>query len=79
MGAVVESIIAQALQMSPQDRAVIAERLISSLDSMVDEDIELAWQQEAQRRAKEIDQGQVACLPWEHVLLRLRGNGRAAT
>jgi len=76
MKTAVENIINHALQMPPEDRAAIAERLISSLDSDVDQDVEIAWQQEVQRRIEEIDRGDVACIPWEQVLNRLRGNGR---
>jgi putative addiction module component (TIGR02574 family) len=79
MNTVVESIIAQAMQMQPQERALIAERLISSLDTEVDEDVEIAWQQEVQRRIAELDNAEVVCLPWEEVLRRLRKNGRAST
>ncbi len=77
MSAVVENIVAQALRMPPKDRAIIVERLISSLDTEVDWDVEVAWQQEVQRRIEEIDNGEVVCLPWEQVLQRLRENGRA--
>lgn len=72
----VEHVLTQALQMSPQDRALIAERLLSSLDAEADLEIEIAWQQEAQRRIEEIDRGEVVCLPWEQVISRLRGNTR---
>jgi len=73
----VESLLTQALQMPAQDRAAIAERLISSLDTEIDQDVEIAWQQEVQRRVDEVDKGVVACIPWEQVLLRLRENSGA--
>ncbi len=74
MGTTVETLLNQALQMPAQDRAVIAERLITSLDSEIDQDVEIAWQQEVQRRVDEVDKGVVACIPWEQVLLRLKEN-----
>lgn len=74
MTTTVEHVLTQALQMPPQDRAMIAERLLSSLDSEADWEVEVAWQQEAQRRIGEIDRGEVVCLPWEQVMNRLRGN-----
>ncbi len=77
MGTAVDNILTQALQMPPQERAAVAERLIASLDPEVDWDIEVAWQQEVQRRIDEIDKGEVVCIPWEQVLHRLRGNSRA--
>jgi len=77
MSTAIEHVLIQALQMPPQDRAMIAERLLSSLDADVDWEVEVAWQQEAQRRLEEIDRGEVVCLPWEQVMNRLRGNTRA--
>jgi len=77
MSAVVENILPQALQMPPKEQAAVAERLIASLDTEMDWDVEVAWQQEVQRRIEEIDKGEVVCLPWEQVLQRLRKTSRA--
>lgn len=77
MSIMAENLLTQALQMPVEDRAVIAERLISSLDTETDQDVEIAWQQEVQRRVDEVDKGVVTCIPWEQVLLRLRKNSRA--
>ena len=71
----VEKIITQALQTTPKNRAIIAERLISSLDPEADLDVELAWQEEIHRRVIEVDKGVVDCIPWEVVRERLRRNG----
>jgi len=78
MDTLVEGIIAQALQMPPKIRAIIAERLLSSLDLEPDVDVELAWQQEVQRRIVEVEKDEVVCIPWEQVLQRLRGNAHVA-
>ncbi len=75
----VESILTQALQMHPSERAIIAERLLASLEPETDWEVELAWQHEAQRRLAELDRGEVACIPWEQALQQLRGNFRATT
>ena len=77
MSNVVENILAQALRMPAEERATIAEHLISSLDSEVDTDVEVAWQHEVQRRIEEVDKGEIVCVPWEQVLSRLRGNSCA--
>lgn len=77
MSTVAESVLAQALQMPAKERATIAERLLASLDTEVDAEVEMAWQQEVQRRLAEIDNGEVVCLPWEQVLQRLRANSHA--
>jgi len=79
MDTVVEGIIAQALQMPPQARALIAERLLLSLEAESDMDVEVAWQQEVQHRMKEVEKGEIVCIPWEQVLQRLRGNAHVAS
>lgn len=74
MDKAVEEIITQALQTSPKDRATIAERLIASLDTVADLNVEVAWQQEIHRRVMEVDKGVVDCIPWEEFRERLRRN-----
>jgi putative addiction module component (TIGR02574 family) len=65
MSTAVENILAQAMQLSALDRAAIAKRLISSLDTETDWDVEIAWQQEVQRRVDEVERGEVVYLPLE--------------
>jgi len=77
MSTVIENVLAQALQMPPKERATIAERLLASLDTEADAEVEIAWQQEVQRRLSEIDSSEILCLPWEEVILKLRENSRA--
>jgi putative addiction module component (TIGR02574 family) len=72
-----ESLIDQALKKPEKERALIAERLISSLDSTTDKDVELVWQKEIEKRLKEIDSGIVQCIPWEDVRERLYKNAHA--
>jgi len=66
-----DSVLAEALQMPDNDRARIAEQLISSLDDSVDPDVEALWQQEIQHRLQEIRDGSVQCIPWEDMRQRL--------
>jgi len=42
-----------------QERAQLAEQLLSSLDTLSEAEIEQLWFQEAAHRAKEMDQGLV--------------------
>ena len=72
-----ESILERALSMPPKERAVVAERLIASLDSVIDADVEIAWQREIQKRISQVEKGEVACIPWEQVRKTLRGKSRA--
>jgi putative addiction module component (TIGR02574 family) len=73
----IEAIIDQALKKPEKERALIAERLISSLDSTTEKDVELAWQKEIEKRLKEIDSGIVRCIPWEDVREQLYKNAHA--
>jgi putative addiction module component (TIGR02574 family) len=77
MSSTVDEIMTQALQLSSKERAIIAERLISSLESHVDLDVERAWQREVQRRVESIEEGAVQCIPWEEVRERLRNSAGA--
>ena len=72
-------ILDQALHLPDTERALIAERLIFSLDPATDPDaeVELAWQEEVRKRLAQIDHGEVQCVPWEEVRDRLRGKYRA--
>jgi len=54
-----DQIVTEALGLSAQARAFVAERLIESLDVLPGADLSPEWKNEVQRRCKEIDQGAV--------------------
>jgi putative addiction module component (TIGR02574 family) len=54
MGSPARQIESKAMKLSPQERARLAERLISSLDDEVDADAEAAWIREGERRLDEL-------------------------
>jgi putative addiction module component (TIGR02574 family) len=68
----VEAILNEALQLPLEERALIAERLISSLEPTPDPSVEAAWQAEIDRRLRELDGNTVECIPWERVREQLR-------
>lgn len=47
----------------PQERAKLAEQLLSSLDELTEVEIEQLWFQEALQRAEEMDSGLVQRIP----------------
>ena len=63
----IEMIRREALSLPVQERAQLAELLLSSLDKLSEAEIEQLWFQEAARRAAEIDQGLVQRIPAEIV------------
>lgn len=72
MGDKTRGIVEQALKLSPNERAEVAERLLASLDEAPDIGVEQAWQAEVQRRLGEIERGEVKTIPWEEVQRRLQ-------
>lgn len=71
-----ETILREALSLSVQERAELAEQLLSSLDALSEAEVEQLWLREAARRADEIDQGLTRLVPADdvrrqaHALLR---------
>lgn len=64
-----EALQAEALRLSPADRAKLPDRLIASLD--VDVEAEAAWDAVADRRAKELESGSSQAVPVEVAIARL--------
>ncbi len=60
-------LLKQALTLTEKERAELASSLIDSLDTTVDPDAELAWQEEIARRLSELENGSVKTIPWEEV------------
>jgi putative addiction module component (TIGR02574 family) len=68
-----KEIIRDAAALSESDRATLAGVLIESLEGKPDDDVETAWSAEIERRAAQIDAGEVALIPWEQVREELFG------
>ena len=66
----IETVEADALQLTPGERALLVERLIASLDA--DPEIEAAWAAEVERRHAEIESGAVTLLPGPETLAQLK-------
>jgi putative addiction module component (TIGR02574 family) len=58
------------MKLSPEERADLAEMLWLSVDSA--EEVEAAWDEEIARRIRQIDAGEVECVPWETAMAELR-------
>ena len=57
---------------SPDEREMLAEQFIASLDAEDQETRDRLWAEEAERRYKEIEDGVVKAIPGEEVMNRLR-------
>jgi putative addiction module component (TIGR02574 family) len=60
-------ILKVALALPIEARAALADSLLESVDSEVDEDAEAAWQREIARRVAELDSGAVTPISWAEV------------
>jgi len=67
---------AEMLSLPPQERARLAEKLISSSDECVDSDVEALWLEEAERRLGEMESGQVSGVPADRVFEKVRSSLR---
>ena len=65
-------LVEEALKLSPNERAEVAEQLIASLDEAPDTDVEQAWQEEIQKRLQQIDRDEAKTISWEEVQRRLQ-------
>ena len=71
-----EEIITAAMSLPPGARAMLAEHLLESLDATNQSDIDTAWDEEADRRWQEIQNGTAETVDGESVLSELRSRIR---
>ena len=64
------SLEAEALMLSPEDRAVLADHLLASL--AVEQEVEEAWAAEVGRRIAEVESGSMQLVPIEQAIARAR-------
>ena len=62
-----EEVLTNALSLSVQDRASLAERLLASLDELSEDEAERLWTEEAERRLKEYRVGRAKAVPADEV------------
>jgi putative addiction module component (TIGR02574 family) len=68
----IQTIEQEALNLPIEDRARLAETLLSSLDTLSELEAEKLWLIEAQRRSAEIDQGLVELVSAEEMERRIQ-------
>lgn len=69
-------LLAEALQLPPEQRAALAGELIQSLDSQIDEDAEATWSAEIRRRLERLDSGSAKTVPWPEARRRILAAAR---
>ncbi|GAB4199056.1 MAG: hypothetical protein Fur006_49440 [Coleofasciculaceae cyanobacterium] len=71
-----DEIFGAALSLPPGLRAMLAEHLLKSLDSLQQAEIDTIWAEEAEKRVQAIEQGQVTLIPGEQVFQELRSRSK---
>ena len=66
-----KELFSEAADLSENDRATLAGRLIESLDPNPDPETDRAWADEIAKRVQELDAGIVETIPWEKVRAEL--------
>ena len=68
----IEQLAAEASALSSEDRALLADKLVASLESAETSRIDELWATEARRRLAEVRSGQVKTIPGEEALAQVR-------
>ena len=63
----VQDLLQRAMTLSVTDRAELAGSLLDTLDDAVDEDAEVAWQEEIARRLRELESGRAETVSWTEI------------
>ena len=72
MAKTIEDIENEIRSLSADDRMHLLRDLIADLDGSIDDDVEKAWLEEAERRYKEVKEGNVELIPAEEVFARAK-------
>ncbi|MCM2288805.1 MAG: addiction module protein [Sulfuritalea sp.] len=68
----VEQIVDEALALPSEARALLADRLVESLDPAEDGYIRQLWMREARRRIDEVRRGEVKTVPADEAFAQVR-------
>ena len=67
----VSEILERARMLSTEERGLLIDRLVESLDGPAEAGVEAAWDEEIKRRVDDIRSGRVKTIPGEQVLREL--------
>ncbi len=68
MAMTLEQISLEVLGLPTKHRAILAEKILRSLDEDAESEVEKLWKIEIDRRWKEIQNGTAVCIPAEEVM-----------
>lgn len=77
MTPLVSELLEKALTLSTQERGLLIDRLVETLDNEpAEEGVEAAWEEEIKRRMDDIRSGRVTTIPGSQLLERLKDRQR---
>ncbi|MEI9896347.1 MAG: addiction module protein [Chthoniobacter sp.] len=74
LGMTVEQLTEEVLSWPSEARALLADRLVESLDPIEDDHIRQVWAVEARRRRDEVRSGRVRTVPGDEAMARVRAS-----
>lgn len=73
MSAAFKQVIENIKNLSPEERALVAHCLISSLESAPEEGVDEAWAELADKRFHELESGAVNGVSWDDIKKGIKG------
>ena len=73
MSAVFKQVIENIKELSPNERALVAHCLISSLESENNEEVDGAWAALVEKRYLELESGSIKGVSWEDIKNEVKG------
>lgn len=67
-----DRVIEEALSLPADVRLSLVEKLLTSLNLPIDDEIDRLWAEEAERRVSQIEEGKVKLIPGEEVFNKIR-------
>jgi putative addiction module component (TIGR02574 family) len=67
-----DRVVEEALSLPSDVRISLIEKLLTSLNLPVDEEIDRLWAEEAERRVSQIEEGKAKLVPGEEVFAKIR-------
>ncbi len=66
-----DRVIEEALSLPADSRLSLIEKLLTSLNLPIDQEIDRLWAEEAERRVSQIEEGKVKMIPGEEVFAKI--------
>ncbi len=68
-----KQILENVKQLNPKERALMAHIIISSLDTVIDEEVDSAWAKLAEKRYDDLVSGNVKPVTWDKIKQGIKG------